>query len=453
MIRQKLSNDRFTNSILTIALPVAAQSLMTSLLNALDTIMIARLGDTPVAAVGLGNQVFFVYIVICFGVASASAIFFSQYWGKRDLPNLRKTLGIALGISVGLGLITTALAFFIPKIIMRGLIDDTSVIEEGSKYLKVVCFSYILTAISNVYAFAMRSMGNARTPLVATTISVFVNTVMNYILIFGKLGLPAMGVAGAALGTCIARVVELSVLMYSIKSYDSPLSCKLKALFDWDMDYLKKYLKTASPIIVNEMFWSLGQVVYSKSYAALGKQATAAVQVYNVVINLAFVLVRGFSSACTVTIGNMIGEGVEESKIYSYAKKYLRLSILVGMFIGLIIANTTNLSLKFFDKLSPEVYSMAKRIIGIMGYLFFLKTFNSTVVVGVMRGGGDTKMSMLVDMGSIWLVGVPMAIIGSRLLKLPIEYLVLLISLDEVSKAVLGLFRVKSRRWIHNVTV
>lgn len=315
-----LFKDRvFYKSMFAIAIPIALQNLITSALNMVDTLMISSLGQSSIAAVGLANQVFFFYILLTFGINSGSSIFIAQYWGKEDIPKIRKILGLALSIGTLLGVFFTIIAFFFPEFIMGLLIQEAEVIEIGSEYLRIISLSYIVTSISFAYSVALRTTGNPNIPMKISAIAFVTNTVFNYILIFGKLGLPAMGVVGAAWGTVIARFVEIGITFYAVYASKGPLAANVKELFGWSKEFYVKYIKTTYAVVLAEGAWSLGQVMYSVAYAKLGEEATAAVQLTNTIQNIFFVLIRGLANACTVMVGNKIGGGQEE-EAYEYAK-------------------------------------------------------------------------------------------------------------------------------------
>jgi putative MATE family efflux protein len=441
----------FLKSMMAIAVPIALQNLVSSSLNMVDTLMISSLGKASISAVGLANQVFFFYILISFGINSGSSIFISQYWGREDVKSIRKVLGLALSISAFAGVIFTIIGFFFPEFVMKIFIQDPEVVKLGADYLKIVSLSYLITAISFAYSVALRSTGRPGVPLQVSIISFLVNTFFNYILIFGKLGIAPMGVKGAALGTLIARIVEIVFILYSVYKNPGPLSATLKELLDWDKIFVARYLKTTYPVIVNEAFWSLGQIMYSIAYARIGVEATAAVQIVTTIQNIFFVIVRGLANASTVMIGNKIGAG-EKEESYNYAIMFLSMATLSGLFLGLTMALTPGVSLSLFRDLDPEVYFVARKMLVIMGLIFAIKTFNATVVVGVLRGGGDTTYSMYLEMGAVWLVGVPLAFIGALVFKLPVYWVMALISLEEIVKTVIAIPRVLSKKWIKDLT-
>lgn len=441
----------FLKSMMAIAIPIALQNLVTSSLNMVDTLMTSSLGQSSIAAVGLANQIFFFYILIIFGVGTGSAVFIAQYWGKNDVHSIKKVLGLAITVSTGVGVIFTLAGAICPKLLMRFFIDTEVTVQLGSEYLRIVVFSYIITAISFVLNVGLRTTGSPNVPLKVSIVAFFTNTFFNYILMFGKLGFPAMGVKGAALGTLIARIVELSLLIYAIYSVEGPLTATLKELFGWEKEFVVKYFKTASPVILNEGFWALGQVMYSVAYAKIGEEATAAVQVVSTIQNIFFVIVRGLANSSSVMIGNKIGRG-EEKEAYDYAINFLVMATLTGVILGLCMVFTSDLTLRLFKNLEPSLFDSAKKMLTVIGLLFFTKTFNSTVVVGVFRGGGDTKYSMYLEMGSVWLIGVPMAFLGAMVFKLPVYLVVALVNLEDIIKAIIALPRVLSKKWIKDIT-
>ncbi|WP_313340259.1 MATE family efflux transporter [Sedimentibacter sp.] len=441
----------FLKTMLAIALPIALQNLITSSVNMVDTLMISSLGQTSIAAVGLANQFFFFYVLIVFGINSGSSIFIAQYWGKEDIPSIRKVLGLAVSLSALLGTVFTVTAVLFPQFIMRILIDEPEVIRLGSNYLRIVALSYIPTALTFAFSIALRTTGKPKIPMKISAISFITNTTLNYILIFGKLGIPAMGVKGAALATVIARFIELGVTLYAVYSKDGVLAASMKELFSWNKEFFNKYIKTTYPVILAEGAWSLGQVMYSIAYAKLGEEATAAIQITNTIQNVFFVLVRGLANSCTVMIGSKIGSGDEE-EAYGYAKNFMTLAMLLGLVLGIIQALTPNLTLKLFSGLDQNLYNTSRNLLIVMGLTFFIRVLGATGIVGVLRGGGDTTYAMILDAGTVWVVGVPIAFIGALLLDIPVYLIYAIVTIEELIKIILIIPRIISKKWIKNIT-
>lgn len=442
---------KFLTQLLSIAVPITLQNLITSSLNMVDTLMISGLGKDTIAAVGLANQVFFFFNFIIFGINTGSSIFISQYWGKKDEESVKKILGLAVGLSIIAGIIFTIPGVLAPEFIMSLFLKEPEVIRIGASYLRIAAMSYIFTGVAFAYGVAARSIGEAKMPMIISGISFLVNTFFNYIMIFGKLGLPVMGARGAAYGTLIARIVELGLLIFFVYRDVKPLAATFKELTSWSNTFLFRYLKTTYPVIINEGFWALGQVMYSVAYAKIGNEATAAVQVAGVIQNFFFVIVRGLGNACIVMVGNKIGEG-EREEAYNYAIKFLVLATGVGVVLGGFLVLAPQVPLSLFSKLDPEVMELSKQLVRIIGMFYFLKTFNSTMVVGVLRGGGDTTFSMYLEMGAVWLVGVPLAFLGSIYFKFPIAAVMIMANCEEIVKSAIGLPRVLSKKWINSIT-
>ena len=451
IIDKKEKNKIFYMTMLSIAIPVTLQNLISSSLNMIDIFMITKLGDANIAAVGQANQVFFLFAIILFGISSGSSIFIAQFWGKRDRGSIKSILGIAIFSGAIISAIFTLAALLIPEVIMKILINDPEVIALGSKYLRIVCLSYIFTAVTFAFSGACRSVRQASLPLFVSVISILINTFLNYTLIFGKFSLPMMGIEGAATATLIARVIEcilLVTIIYKGKG-ENVLRAKWSELTDISLKFVKKFFKTASPVIVNEAMWSLGMVMYSIAYATLGKEATAAVQIAVTIQNIFMVFAFGLAGACATMIGNKIGEGNEEEGI-RYAKKFSIIGIILGIVLGAVLYFTSPLILKLFSA-DPVLYETSRSILRTLAFFIPFKLFTAVVIVGIFRGGGDTKYSMLLEIGCVWLVGVPLAFIGAVVFKLPVYYVVAFAYSEEIVKSLLAIPRIVSKKWVRNI--
>lgn len=445
-------DKKFLYSMYALALPIALQNLITSSLNMVDTLMISSLGQTSIAAVGLANQVFFYFSFIIFGITSGASIFMAQYWGRRDIPNVRKILGISNILCILVGIIFTIPALFFPEKIMRLFLDGKEVVALGSDYLRIVGLSYIITAWGMSYGTGLRTTGKPHVPMKLSAVSFIVNTVFNYLLIFGKFGFPQLGVKGAAMGTLIARIVEIGLLSHAIYSdRTAPLAASIGEMCNFSGAYFKRIMITVLPVVFNEGFWALGQVLYSVAYARIGEQAAAAVQLTTTIENIFFVLIRGLGNACAVMVGSKIGQGDKEGA-YDYAIKFLAMATSFGLVLGILMAITPDVTLKLFSNIEPELKVVVKKLIKIIGYAFFIRSTNSVLIIGVLRGGGDTKFSLFLELGAVWLVGVPLAFIGALVLKWPVEYVMLLVVMEQIAKVIGGLPRVFSKKWMKDLT-
>lgn len=449
MLNINWKNKEFYSAMLAIALPIAMQNLISSSLNMVDTLMIGRIGETEIAAVGLANQYFFLLILVLFGVNSGATIFTSQYWGKDDIPNIKRVMGIMLILGGGMSLIFTGAAFFFPSFILGLFTKDLTVVRQGGEYLRVVSLSYFITAISFTYSFTLRSIGQAKLPMVVSGISLLSNTILNYLLIFGNFGFPQMGVAGAALATLLSRVLELILIISIVYGQRMEIAASMREMLDIPSALFMQYMKTGMPVILNEAFWSLGVVMYTVAYARISTEAIASVQISNTIQSVFTVVAFGLGNACAVMLGNAIGAR-EEEKAIDYAARFAILGPVVGILLGILIFTSSGFILSLFN-VSEEVYINARYILMIMSFFVSVRIFNTILIIGILRSGGDTTFSLVLELCCVWLLGVPLAFLGSMLLKLPVYWVVALVACEEIIKALFGIRRVISKKWLRSV--
>lgn len=440
----------FYSTLLKLAIPIVIQNLITSSINMIDTVMIGKLGESEIAAVGIANQYFFLFNLLLIGITSGVGIFISQYWGKKDQENIRRVLGISLISSVVFSVIFTIVALLIPESIMVLFNKDPYVINAGAGYLKIVSLSYIFTAISLVFGVSSRCVEDTVAPMLVSILALLTNATLNYIFIFGHLGFPAMGVKGAAFATLTARIVEASALVIYVYYKKGALAANIKEMLDISRSFVKTTMYTVVPVVINDMCWALASVIYSISYGNLGTQAMAAVQITTTVQNVFMVLSFGLASGAAVMIGNKVGAGeIDEAK--DYTKRFLRLSVIVGLFIGGTLALSSPAVLSFFN-ISKEVYTSALRILYISSIIMFLKVLGVVIIVGILRGGGDATHALKIEGLTMWLIGVPLALLGSFVFRFPVEIVVLLVGFEELVKTVFSIKRLRTDAWINKVT-
>ena len=439
-------NKAFYKMLFTISIPIVIQNLISSSLNLVDNVMVGQLGETFIAATGLANQIFFIMTLILFGANSGISIYIAQFWGKKETGKIKSVLSLGIIFGVLIAAVFTVIGFIFPKQTLALMSKDTDVVLYGAKYLRIVSLSFILTAISFSFSFSSRSVGHPKLPMIASIISLLTNTFLNYAMIFGHFGFKAMGIEGAALATLIARVVELCIVLFGIYKSIPVLSVSIKDFFKIDGALAKMVGKTALPVIFNEAFWSLGMTAYALVYARIGTDAVAAVMITNTVNSLFMVVGFGLGNASSVMLGNTLGAG-EIDKAIEYNKKFLTLSILLGIIICGLINLTAPFIVKSLYNLTPESYAVTIKTLRIIAIFMSFKFYNTIVIIGTFRSGGDTLFSMLLEISCVWLIGVPMALLGAFVLKWPVYLVVALVNLEEVIKLFLGLPRILSNKW------
>lgn len=442
-------DKEFYGRLFTLALPIAMQNFISSSLNMVDTLMIGKLGEAPIAGVAQANKIFFLFTLLLFGINSGGSSFTAQFWSKRDVAGIRKVLGICL-ISGGFAAILFSVgAIFFPEELMYVFAKDGEVIKIGSEYLRIVAFSYLVTAITYSYSILLRSTGEAVIPMIISMISLGVNTLLNWTFIFGHFGFNPMGVRGAAIATVIARMVEVGLFLWIIYGRQTSLAASFREMTDISIEFIKRFYKTTVFVILNEFIWALGTTMYSIAYGRMSKEAVVSISIASNVEQIAMVVFFGMSSACAVMLGNEIGYGNEE-KAFAYAKRFAILGPIFALFMGVIVVLGSPLILSVFN-VSKEVYMDSSRIMMVFACFLPFKVFNLFTVVGILRSGGDTTYGLAMDAGGVWLIGVPFAFIGGLVWKLPIYWVFALVSSEEFFKAIFGLSRLFSKKWIHNL--
>ena len=439
-------NLDFYKLLITISIPIVIQNLISSSLNLVDNVMIGQLGETYIAATGLANQIYFIMTLILFGGNSGISIYIAQYWGKKESDKIKSVLSIGLIFALFVSTIFFIIGFVFPTQTLALMSKDTAVVSLGASYMRIVSLSYIITAISFAFGFSSRSVGHPKLPMTAAVVSLMINTVLNYILIFGKFGFPVMGIEGAAIATLIARVVEFIIIIGGIYKTIPVLAVSFKNFFTISSDLVKKVGKTAFPVILNEGFWSLGMTAYALVYARIGTEAVAAVMITNTVNNLFMVVGFGLGNASSVMLGNTLGAG-EIDKAIDYNKKFLALSIIGGVIVGGLIMAIGPFLVRNLYQLTPESYDITLKTLFILALFMSFKFYNTIIVIGTLRSGGDTVYSMAMEITSVWLIGVPLAALGGFVFKLPVYWVVAMVNIEEVFKVLIGLPRLLSNKW------
>ncbi|MBI5965349.1 MAG: MATE family efflux transporter [Chloroflexi bacterium] len=444
-----LKDRTFLRELLLIAIPISFQQLINASLNMIDVIMVGQLGEASIAALGLSNQIFFVLILILFGATSGMSIFTAQFWGRQEIEPIRKVLGMSLIMSVSVAFLFTLAAALIPETVLGFYTKDAEVIRLGSSYLRIVGFTYIPIAIATSYIAILRSIQLVRLTVVATVSALIFKTILGYGLIFGKWGLPALGVRGAAIGTASGWTLELVLLLIFIYTQKTPLAANPLTFFSFDKIFFFRVLKTVLPAVANEMFWSLGITTYNAIYAHIGTDSIAAINVNATIEELGFVVFMGLGNACAVMVGNRIGAG-RKDEAYEIVRRVILLSISAAWMVGLAVILLRDEVVGLYD-LSPNGVTNVRMLMLMMACTLWIRMFNFSTFIGALRAGGDTRFALIMEICSIWLIGVPAAYVGAFVLHLPVYYVYLMVMLEEVAKAFVSGWRFKSRKWVHDL--
>jgi len=446
----KTDTPEFYKMIFSLGIPIVIQQLITSSLNFVDNIMIGRLGENYIAAVGFANSIFRVYDLFLFGINSGMGIFMAQYYGKKDFKTIRKILGTAIRCGLVVGLFFTLTAFFAGGRILSVYTGNETVLGISVSYLRRVVFSYIPFAISFGIGITCRSMGKTKVPMVASALGVVTNTVFNYLLIYGAFGFPVMKEKGAAVATVFARLVELAVYLLVIWKKDYDLKGKISDFFHLSRTLLREIWRRSLPVFATESLWIIGVILLDVAYARLGIREAASMQMAGIVMAIGAIVFMGLSSSAGVIVGHTIGEGNFE-KVKVYSRKIVRICAVLAALVAVFVEFAAPTIVSLYQ-LEPEISAMALGVIRIAGVFMFFKLIDWGILLGLFRAGGDTKSALWLETLPNWLVGIPIAFTGVYF-KTPIHKLMIFVESAEILKCAAALIRYRSFKWIMDVTV
>lgn len=441
------NQKHFTSTLIQLMIPITIQQFFNAGLALVDNMFIGQLGEKSVASVSLAYQIYFILSIIYFGINSGSAIFTAQFWGKQDIQSIRKVVGINVILNTLVGIIFTCLAEIFPEQLLSIYTNDPQVIMMGAQYLRVYAIGFIVVGLSQGLYGILRSTERVRIPMFVNSLALIVNTSLGYVLIFGKLGLPGMGVLGAATANATARVLETIVLIVILIATKSILLRDIHLVFPIPMDFFYKFLRTCAPVVLNEIFWSVGTSSFSAIYAHISTEAVAATNIATSIENLAVVPFLALGYASAVMIGNKIGADDEDS-VRSYTRKILSIAVITGLVMGLLMFLVKDFLLDIYN-ISANTTRYSVLIITALSLFLFIKACNLALIIGIIRAGGDTRFALFVEMGSMWLYGVPAAWIGANIFHLPVYWVVVIVLSEEILKGTMMFLRYRSWKWIH----
>lgn len=450
LIYRTFSDREFLRTAGGVAIPVTLQMILTTVTNMVDTVMIGTMGASAISAVGLANKFFFVFALIIFGVHSGTGLLMAQFFGSNDHYHIRKTFGLGLLINLTVAALFALTARLRPDLVMRIFTNSPDSTELGIRYLKYICFTYPLFACSSLMNSMLRSTKQVRIPLISSIVSILTNVFLNWVLIFGHLGAPALGVEGAAIASVACRVAEFLILAYFCFIKGTILPGPVHDFFGWSSAFLNNFKTHSLPVICNEMIWGLGTTLYFVAYGRIGDDAVASISICNTISDMLTTAANGLSSAAAVLLGNELGAG-NLRKADDYAKKLLVTGAVVGTVLALLLIPLRPLLLMPFS-VSEQIKQDSARCLLLYSAVLPFIFLDLIIIVGILRSGGDTLACFLIDVTGVWLWSVPMAFLGSLVWKLPIYWTYALVLSEELYKAFAALYRCRQRKWLKNLT-
>lgn len=451
----KLIKDKnFYKMLFAICIPIALQNIITQATSIADTLMLGAADSSGalLSASSLANNPFFILSLVCFGLASGSAILSAQYWGKNDLSAIRTIISMIVKLGAAIGLVFGLTVIIFPEQVMRIFSNNEIIVNAGAQYLEIIGFAYVFFAFGNTLLCALRGVEIVKISVVVNLSSLVTNIFLNWVLIFGNLGAPAMGIRGAAIATLIARLVEFTVTVVYVFGIDKKLGLRLRHMRRFSSILAKDLVKYSTPVVINEVMWSLaismqaailGHIEYSSGDPVASN--TIAAMIYQ----LASVVIFGVANAAAVVVGKAIGEKQEqEAQNRAYTLKLM--SLLLGFLTFGIILLLRPLILGLYD-LPEQTIALTHDMIFVTAVTSIFVSIASVSIVGILRGAGDTRFCLIIELLFLWGVAIPLALIAVHF-QLPVPLVLALMKIDELLKSVVCLIRLHGKKWLNSVT-
>jgi len=448
---QKLyvSDKKFYKTVAGITIPIALQGLITSGVNAMDTMMISKVSQTHMSGVSLANQFISIFHIFCMGIGMGASVLVARYYGMKDKASLKSTVSIMLRLCLAMSTLFCLLTIFCPEWIMRIYTKEEDLIRYGVDYLRYSVVTYYLLGLSLTCTIVLRNVKQVRLPLYTSIGAFFVNIGANYIFIFGKFGAPRMEAAGAAVGTLVARIFEFSMICGYLFLKDQEIGFRIKHLFAPVGKLWKEYIRISIPVLVSDGILALGNNSVAMVIGRLGEDFVAANAVTTITQQLSSVMTQGFSQAGAIVTGYTLGEGDRE-KAYKQGYAFLGIGIVFGLVAAAIIMLLSGPMIRF-NELTESAEAIAWQLMWSISIIIVFQATNSIMTKGVLRGGGDTKVLMLADNIFLWVASIPLGYLAGLVLHLPAFWIYFALKIDQVLKAFWCVIRLRSGKWIKKI--
>lgn len=447
--KQYLGTRDFYSKMFRIALPISAQQLITVGVNLMDTVMLSSMGDAQLSASSLAGQFINLFQICCMGIGMGASVMTSRFWGMKELPSLRKAVTIMLRFLLVFATAFTLATIFVPRWIMLLYTQDEEIIGYGMTYLRWLIPTYYCMGLSLTCTIVLRTVGQVRIPLLCSIFAFFVNVFFNWVFIFGKLGAPRMEIAGAALGTLIARIFELCFICGYFFLKDKRIGYRFRHLLMKCSDLTAEYFKVCIPVLISDGLLALGNNAVAMIMGRIGRTFVAANSVTMIVQQLSSVLTQGISHASGIITGHTMGEGdFEKAQRQGYT--FLGLGFVLGCFAAGVILLLRSPIIHYYQ-VSAETKEIAWTLMDAISFNIVFQAMNSILTKGVLRAGGDTKFLMAGDILFLWVASIPLGILSGLVLHWPPFWIYTMLKIDQIIKCVWCFFRLRSRKWIKKI--
>lgn len=447
----QIKEENFYRKLTVIGIPMIIQQVIAVTLNLADTIMVGKVSENALAAVGAANQVYFIFSVVIFGIFSGAAVHAVQYWGIRDLASLRKIVGIDYTMCLVLSVPTVAMVFAGAPFFIRLFSQEPEVIELGTQYMKIACFSYIFAALSFVISYNSRSIQDLKYPTIINACAILMNIFLNYVFIFGNFGVPALGVRGAAIATTVSRILECVAMMLSVYlRKEHPLKAYPSQLFCYSRELLVNVMKTAVPVIITEGMWAFSVSAIFAAYGKISASALAISQIAVTVTDFFQTIYFGLGNASSVIIGEVLGQG-RRSTAFEYSRKVLKVTWILNIIMTVVIILARTPIAAIYD-FSPETTEMLMKALLVYAVALTPKMLAYMTICAILRAGGDTVFCMYMDVAFNVGLQIPLAYIGVLVLKWPLHWVMAFVAIADFIKVFFCYYRYYSKKWMNIFT-
>ncbi len=440
----------FGSDLLRIALPITIQSVIMSLLSMTDQLMVGQLGEVAIASVGISAKLTSIVSVVLGGLAAGISIYCAQYWGRGDKVQIRHLLGFGLGLGLLFaGTLALGVGLF-PQQAMSPFTTDAQVLSEGAIFVQLLAISYLPSMLTMIYSAVLRSTGEVKLPMYASTSAVVINVVLNYLLIFGHFGCPKLGLMGAAIATCIARCLEFAIILVVVYWQRHVVAVtRFGELLGMESGLLRRFFATSIPIVGTELLWVLGESAYAVVYGRMGTDNLAAMTMTYPLQGLAIGLLSGLAGAAAVLVGNRLGAGNFDGAI-DYADKLLKVGMTGALGVGALVALASPYYVALYNT-PAHVQHMGALCVLVFCAFLWVKVGNMIVAGGVLNSGGDSKFVFGMESMATWLIGVPSGFVMAFYFDLPVHWVYLILSFEELVRLIVGYARVRSKKWVRSL--
>ena len=449
MLREKSFYKTF--AILTLSL--ALQNLLTYSVNMADNIMLGRFSQDALSGASLCNQLQFFLQMLVQGVGEGVVVLGARYWGKKDLKHIPHIIGAGLRFGVAIAVLMFLAALFFPEQIIRLMSNDAAIVEQGVQYLQIICFTYVLFALTNMLTASLRTIGIVKIGYIISASTLCINICLNYVLIYGNFGAPALGVRGAAIATLVSRAVELLIVIWYLKFREHTLNLNWRKLLFIDTSYIRDYIHVSLPVLVTQALWGFSSIVQT---AVLGNMDNSAMvvpanSISVLVFQILSVVGYGAASAAAILTGRTLGEG-KKDRIDQTAFTFQVLFCIIGVFTGLIIFFSRGPVMMIYDTLTPEAAALTQQFITVLAITSVGTCYQMAADSGILRAGGDTRFAMWNNMVFTWLICLPCAILSAFVFHFPPVVVFFCLKMDQLGKCPVIFLRVRSKKWIKQIT-